>query len=247
MSGPRLALLLGVAGFVLALLATMPLRWVAAVLPDSIECAAPSGTVWNGRCAALRVGTAAIGGTSWSLRGLELLRLRLGADLAVAQPGLNVSAQVSLLPTGRLVARDLSADLQLGYAFIERVAPNLRGSVSVRAEEVVVADGWIRGLRGELRVADLQQTYPQALPLGSYQIVFAEPATAEGRLIGRLTDAGGPLDVQGSLALLPQRGYELTGTVAARPEASPVLASQIRFLGSPDAAGRRAFAQSETF
>ncbi len=247
MSGGRLALLLGVAGFVCAMLATLPLRWVAAALPSKIECAAASGTVWHGRCAALRVGTTVIGGASWRVHGAELLRLRLGAQLAIAQPGLSVSAQVSLLPTGRLVARDVAGDLQLGSALIERVAPNLRGAVSVRAEQLVFADGWIRDLRGELRVVDLQQTYPQPLELGRYRILFTEPPDAAGRLVGRLSDAGGPLDVRGALVLLPQRGYELSGTVAARPDASPALAGQLRFLGSPDDTGRRAFAQSENF
>lgn len=247
MSRPRLALLLGSAGFLLALLVTMPLRWVGPVLPDTIECASPSGTVWHGGCAALRIGTTAIGGIRWRISAIELLRLRLGGGLAIAQPGLNVAALVALLPTGRVVARDVSADLQLGYAFIERIAPNLRGTVRLRAELIEIGNGWIRDVRGELSVTDLQQTSPQALALGRYRIVFAEPPAADGRIVGRLSDTGGPLDVQGSLALLPQRGYELSGSVAARPEASPILASQIRFLGSPDAAGRRAFALSETF
>lgn len=247
MSRLRLALLLGTAGFALALLTTLPLRWVVTALPDTIECASPSGSVWHGRCAALRIGTNAIGATNWRVSATELLRLRLGGEVALAQPGLSASARVSVSPTGRLVARDVAADLQLGYAFIERMAPNLRGMVSLRAARIEVADGWIRDLRGEFSVTDLQQTYPQALPLGRYRLVFAEPPAADGRIVGRLSDTGGPLDVQGSLALLPQRGYELTGSVAARPEASAQLAEQIRFLGSPDAAGRRAFAQSETF
>lgn len=247
MSGPRLAFMLGMAGLLLVLLATMPLRWVTALLPRSIECAAPAGTIWHGRCTALRIGSAAVGNATWHLRTLDLVRLRLGADLAIVQPGLNLSATVTLLPTGRVIAHDVSADIQLGYALVERLAPNLRGSVRLLAGEVVVEDGWIRGLRGEIRVSGLEQTYPQALALGAYRIVFAEPATADGRLVGRLTDQGGPLDVQGSLILLPERGYELTGTVAARSAASPTLAGQIRFLGSADAAGRRAFALSETF
>ncbi len=247
MSARRLASMLGTAGFLVALLATMPLRWITPLLPGSIECAAPAGTIWHGRCAALRIGSAAVGGTTWQWRAPELARLRLSVDLAVVQPGLELSSRLTVLPTGRVVARDLSAALELGYALVERLAPNLRGSVSVQAEEVVLADGWVRDLRGEIRVSGLEQTYPLALALGSYRIVFADPATADGRLVGRLTDVGGPLDVQGLLTLLPERAYELSGTVAVRPEASPLLANQIRFLGSPDATGRRAFAQSETF
>lgn len=247
MSGARLALLLGSTGFVAALLANLPLRWVAVALPRSVECASPSGMLWQGGCAALRIGSTAIGSARWRIDAAQLIRFRVGGDFAIEQPGLTAAGHLSFLPTGSVEARDVTGELLLGYAFTERMAPNLRGGVALRADRVVVANGWIRDLRGELRISDLQQTYPQSLALGNYRVVFADPPTADGRLVGRLTDAGGPLDVRGTLTLLPQRGYELAGTVAARPDASPILVNQIRFLGSSDASGRRSFSQSETF
>jgi general secretion pathway protein N len=247
MSGLRPALLLAVAGFLLALLATLPLRWLTPLLPQTLECATPTGTIWSGQCAALRFGSNALGTTSWSLRPSELLRGRLGADLSLQQPGLSLRAIVAASATGALSARELSGDVQLGYAFVERLAPNLRGRLALDVSEVVVRQGWVRALRGDIVVTDLQQTYPQALTLGSYRIQFAAPPDSTGRLVGQLQDTGGPLDVRGTLVLLAEPGYELTGTVATRADAPPTLADQIRFLGSPDAAGRRQFAQSETF
>ena len=247
MTGLRPALLLALAGFVTAVLLTLPLRWVATALPATIECAAPSGTVWTGRCAALRVGSTLLGQTSWTLRWRELLRARLGGELSIQQPGLTLSAFVSASPTGTLSAREVVGDVQLGYAVVERLAPNLRGRLALDLDEVVVRDGWIRALRGVVRVDGLQQTYPQALALGSYRIEFAGQPDASGRLLGQLQDTGGPLDVRGTLALPANPGYELTGSVATRAETPATLANQIRFLGSADAAGRRQFAQAETF
>ena len=247
MPGLRPALMLAVAGFVLALVASWPLRWLVPLLPDSLECASPTGTVWSGQCAALRFGANALGTTRWSLHAGELLRGRLGGELQLQQPGLSLQGVVAVGPTGVLHARDLRGELELGYAFIERLAPNLRGRVAVDVAEVAVSDGWVRELQGSIDVAGLQQTYPQPLALGSYVIRFAGGPDGQGRLIGQLQDRGGPLDVRGTLALLPQRGYELSGSVLARPDAPPALAQQIQFLGSADAEGRRPFSQSETF
>lgn len=247
MTGLRPALLLAAAGFLLAVVATLPLRWLVPLLPATLECAAPTGSVWSGQCAALRLGPNALGTTTWSVRPLELLRGRLGADISLQQPGLSLRAIVAVSPTGTLSARDLSGEVQLGYAFVERLAPNLRGRLALNLSEVVVRNRWVRSLRGDIVVDGLQQTHPQALALGSYRIQFDAPPDAAGRLVGKLQDSGGPLDVSGTLALLAEPGYELTGSVATRADAPQVLADQIRFLGSPDAAGRRQFAQSETF
>jgi general secretion pathway protein N len=247
MPGLRAAVSLAIAGFVLALLATWPLRWLTPLLPDSLECAAPTGTVWAGQCAALRMGPNALGTTGWNLRATELLRGRVGGELRVQQPGLSLQGVVGIGPTGAVHARDLRGELELGYAFIERLAPNLRGRVVLDVAEVAFSDGWIRELQGGVDVTGLQQTYPQPLALGNYAIRFAGGVDDQGRLVGQLQDRGGPLDVRGTLALPAQRGYELSGSVLARPDAPPVLAQQIQFLGSPDAEGRRPFSQSETF
>jgi hypothetical protein len=247
MTGLRPALLLAVAGFLLAVIATLPLRWLAPLLPATLECAVPTGSVWSGQCAALRIGPNALGTTTWSLRPRELLRGRVGADLSVQQPGLSLRATVAVSLTGAVTGRDLRGDIQLGYAFVERLAPNLRGRLTLNLSEIVVRDRWVRSLRGDIDVDGLQQTYPQALALGSYRIQFAGTPDPAGRLVGQLQDTGGPLDVRGTLALLANPGYELTGSVATRADAPQTLAEQIRFLGSPDPAGRRQFAQSETF
>jgi len=65
--------------------------------------------------------------------------------------------------------------------------------------------------------------------------------------VGQLRDLGGPLAVEGSVRLLPGPGFELQGLVAPRPTASQKLADEIRYLGSPDAQGRRPFMLEMSF
>jgi hypothetical protein len=81
---------------------------------------------------------------------------------------------------------------------------------------------------------------------GSYSLTF--PAPIAGDPLGQLRDlGGGPLAVEGTLRLTPDPGFDLEGLVTARPTASPELAKDIQFLGSPDAQGRRPFSLSATF
>ena len=95
--------------------------------------------------------------------------------------------------------------------------------------------------------AEARSAEARAKQLGSYQLGFDGGEDENGAVRGKLRDTGGPLDVAGTLALTPAPGYLLQGTVATRPSASSLLQRQIAFLGSPDAAGRRAFAQEATF
>ena len=65
--------------------------------------------------------------------------------------------------------------------------------------------------------------------------------------VGQVRDLGGPLSVEGTLKLTGGGGFDMQALVAARPEATPELTNNIKFLGSPDASGRRQFAMSGSF
>ena len=65
--------------------------------------------------------------------------------------------------------------------------------------------------------------------------------------MGQIRDLDGPLERARYAALTRQGGYEVEGVVAARAGASPALIDNLRYLGTPDAAGRRPFSLSGTF
>ena len=62
-----------------------------------------------------------------------------------------------------------------------------------------------------------------------------------------MRDLDGPLALEGTLRLTPQPGFELEGLIAPRNGAPPELVNNIRFLGAPDASGRRSFSLAGTF
>jgi hypothetical protein len=242
-------LALALLAFALAFLARLPARWLPALLPQGVVCVEPSGTVWDGACANFEARGLRAGALRWSLHPLRLLGGRAAATLRVSQPLATLEGEFALTPGGAIEAHGVRGTLALAPGgLLPGIPGDLDGRVALALDELVLRERAVRALRGRIEVQDLRQrTSEGPLPLGGYELLFGGEADASGNVSGSLKDTGGPLDVQGTLTLTPAPGYLLNGTVATRPSAPPVVVRQIAFLGSPDAAGRRPFAQEATF
>ena len=249
MSTPRSLVALAVLAFLLAFVARLPARWLPKLLPSGIVCIEPSGTFWDGACANFEAGGFRAGAIRWTLQPLRLLTGRLAARVRVSQPLATVEGVVALTPGGAVEARNLRGSLGLAPGgLLPGIPPDLEGRVALDLAELTLHDRVVGALAGRVEIQDLRQRTSEGMvALGGYELKFAGDAAADGKLTGQLRDTGGPLDVAGTLTLTPAPGYLLSGTVATRPEASPTLVRQIAFLGSPDAAGRRSFAQEASF
>jgi hypothetical protein len=53
--------------------------------------------------------------------------------------------------------------------------------------------------------------------------------------------------VNGTLSLGADRSYVIDGLVAPRPDATPAVTDTLRYLGAPDAQGRRPFSVAGTY
>jgi general secretion pathway protein N len=250
MTSPRALLLLALVAFAFTLLARLPARWLAPLLPQGIACTDPAGTAWDGSCSNLDARGFRAGATRWTLQPLRLLTGRAAAALRIAPPGATLEGDFAYgLFGGSLEGRNLRGELELQPGgLLPGIPSDLNGRVSLALDEFALRNRAITALKGVVEVRNLRQrTNDGLLPLGSYELRFTGTPDASGNVSGTLKDLGGPLDVQGVLALTPAPGYLLNGSVALRPDAPPGLARQIAFLGSPDGNGRRPFAQEATF
>jgi len=231
------------AAFLAVLIVQLPARWAAHALPRGIVCAGLAGTIWHGGCAGLSVRGSSLGDLSWRLRPLRLLLGRLSAVVDLSGADTRLSATVDLGPTGRGRAQNVHATLPLDHRLLAALSPSehavLRADLS--------ALGW-RGRRvtrvsGVIEVRGL--TSPGGEPLGDYRLSFPEAAVEEP--VGRIADLGGPLAVEGTLKLTRQPGFVMDTLVAPRPGAPADIVEALRFLGRPDARGRREFSLAGTF
>jgi general secretion pathway protein N len=231
------------AGFVIA---RLPASWVMPGPKSGMACSEVDGSVWNGSCTGLTVQQQPVGDLSWEVHAMRLLSGRINADVVVTRPTGTIRANVESGFDKKIVARDVLVDLPVDQELAAALPPNLRGlrgKLHAQLAYLRVDGQIIRAIEGIVEAHDLSDGDQK---WGSYSVTFP-PATA-GDPVGQLKDLGsGPLAVEGSLKLTPAPGFDLQGLVAARPSASPDLVQNLRFLGSPDAQGRRQFSLESSF
>jgi general secretion pathway protein N len=234
--------LLAAAAFAVILLSRLPASWVVP-RSGSVSCASPDGSVWSGSCGGLSIEGFALGDLTWDVAPLRLLSGTLAARVVLAHGPVTGSAEVAYGVGGSVSLRNLVADLKLDPRQIPHLPPQLRGSVHTDLALVHLEHGRLAELKGRIEAHDLTQRTGHVTPLGSYALSFPGGGPEP---VGTLVDLGGPLAVEGTLRLTNQPGYVLEGQVAARADAAPELVSDLEFLGTPDASGRRPFSIAGT-
>lgn len=244
MKRPLWIALLAAITFVVIVIARMPAAWVIPTSRAQASCASIDGSLWSGSCAGLTVSGTSLGDVSWELHPFRLFVGRLAAHVTLMHGPVRGSGDVELGFGQRITARNVIADLPLDPRFIPGVPPTLRGEAHLNLALAEVQRGVIAQLKGRIEAHDLEDHSGNSTPLGSYALTFPG---GSGDPVGQLRDLDGPLALEGTLRLTRQPGFELEGLIAPRPGAAPELINNIRFLGSPDASGRRPFSLSGTF
>jgi general secretion pathway protein N len=236
--------LLGAIVFVAVVIARMPVEWIIPANGAAGSCASIEGSLWSGSCAGLVIRGTSVGDVSWSLKPWRLFAGELAAHVNVKRGTATAAADVELGIGGRVTAHNVVADAPLDSGLIPGIPQSLHGRAHVELALAQVRHGIITELEGRIEARDLEDRSNADTPLGSYLVTFPG---GSGEPIGKLRDLDGPLALEGTLRLTPQPGFELEGLIAPRRGAPPELVSNIRFLGSPDAAGRRPFSMAGTF
>jgi hypothetical protein len=242
--------LLAAAGmvFLVVVLARFPAPWLKPLLPAAIQCPALSGSIWSGECAQLTVAGTAVGDTAWTLRAAPLLRGRVAGSLAVTRPGAHIDTKFELGLGGSTVLENVHAQVSLVQPLYRDLLPRFSaGDLSVDLARLSLRGKRIREIRGRIDAHGLVQPGRPPTPLGSYEVRFDSPPQPNGDVVGVVHDLGGPIAFDGTLKLTPAPGFRLEGRVAARADADPSLERTFRFLGTPDADGRRQLAEEGSF
>jgi len=244
-------ILFGVLVFAGIVVARLPASWVLPRPESGIACADADGTVWSGTCTGLTVQQQPVGDLSWEVHAARLWAGKLNADVVLTRrPAGAAQGNVEVGFDKSIEARDLRVDLPLEQELTSSLPPNVRGvrgKIHAEIAHLRIAGHTLKSVQGAVEARDLTEGEGSAAQSwGSYSVTF--PPSAGGDPLGQLRDlGGGPLSVEGKLRLTPEPGFDLEGLVAARPSASPELARDLQFLGSPDAQGRRPFSLSATF
>jgi general secretion pathway protein N len=242
----------GIAAALVIALATLPAQVLNGQLQwHGLESVALTGTVWRGHARGLSWRSTPLGDLGWSLAPGELLRGRVAADLQLVRPDGSASTHVAVALGGELRLSGTKATLpvELLSSLPIGLPRNWHGRLSAQFEEIIVAGGWPKALRGTLDMDGLIAPPPRNISIGSYHVEIPDPTAGEppdGQLTARVKDKEGPFSFEGRFTLGADRSFLLEGTLAPRGNTPPPLVRSLELLGPPDASGRRPVSVSGT-
>jgi general secretion pathway protein N len=237
---------IGLAAFLLTLLVGLPARALAPLLPPRVTVGTLEGTVWRGRTDALAVDGQTIGALRWQLHPLHLFLGRVALDTELDRRDGQARAGLRL-GFGGMEARDVEAHLPLSALPRNIVPAGWSGVLRAELARVSLPKGAVPRIEGMIELRNLKAPPPQGAAIGSYSLLFDATSKQKDRLVGKVKDLDGPMQVEGTLSLGADRSYVVEGLVAPRPDASKAVTDTLRFLGTPDAQGRRPFSLAGTY
>jgi hypothetical protein len=239
-------LALAAALFALTVLVRAPASWLVGVMPKSIDCRMPSGSMWHGSCGQLAIAGAELSDIRWQLHPWTLFAGQLSLAVQSGDARAPGTATLALGFGGHVVISDLRADLQIDSGYLPLFPSGWSGRVQLALDRVDLKNDRLASLRGTVTARSLAQMHP-AMPFGSYELRFDDAARSDGAIAGQLRDLGGPLAVSGTLLVRHGSEYVLSGLAAARADADPELAKAVEFLGPSDPQGRRQYSLAGSF
>ena len=206
--------------------------------------------MWSGAVQRVSLGNnIALGPVLWRVQPAKLLTGQLAAEVQATVPDGFVNATVGLSLGGAWSASGVEAAAPL--AWLAPAMGNADSQVSARFDKLVVKKGRVEAAVGNLTLAGVVLPIPTTGPqlgAGTYELTFsADGLGPDDLLTGALKDAGGALEIAGTVTITPPRSYEVTGTARPRPEAPPELRSALQMLGPATADGSHALSLAGSF
>jgi len=220
---------IGIVALLAVIVATLPASLLAHALPPTIHAEDFSGSLWHGSAGKITVDARDAGALEWRLHPASLFGLAMAADLHWVKVGFALDGSVRIDRRG-IVAHDIQGGGPIEDLRDFGVAAGWHGTVGIHLSRLETDYSKILAAAGDIQVTNLQSTQvARGESLGSYDLNFPEDSIApDGTATAKLTDHGGPVQVQALIRLsLQQRTGTISGTVMARPEASPALRKQL--------------------
>jgi hypothetical protein len=221
--------LIGIVAIAAVVIATLPASLAGHFLPTSVSARDFSGSLWHGSAGTIMVNSRNAGALEWQLHPGALLKFALAADVHWVKGGFALDA------VGRFDGHRFSVQNVRGGGPIEDltslgIAAGWRGTAAVKLDEITGDYSGISAATGDIQVTNLvSNQVAGGSDLGDYDLnVPPAAAAADGSTTVKLSDRGGPVQIQADIRLSPkEHSGLLSGTIMARAEASPALRSQI--------------------
>lgn len=229
----------GIATFLLIAIATFPARiassWLA---PEQLRLGGVTGSIWSGHASEVAFGSEYFSDVSWSLKPLHLLMASVAVDAEVNTIAGRLSVSLAAGLGSTVTVSNVRGNLSIAGIHPAFDANLISGNLEINIDEIVLDDGYPSLATGQLTVSNLVAGAMGTSPLGSFDAVLD---TTDVGIMAIVSDNEAIFDLAGTLTLARDRSYLFVGDIAPTSLTPRRVSENLRFLGSPDADGKRQF------
>ena len=227
----RRGVLVGVAAYLLFLVATAPAAWAVRLLESrlpGLQASGVSGSLWSGRAQRLSIDNITVTDLDWSWRPLAVLLGRAEYRLRGQWLASPVSLRAGVGVTGSAYLADVSAKV-VAQALLEQLYPqaaSLNGQLTMELDTVDFStQGQLPLISGDIHWQQAGLDTPVNLRLGEVALLLTP---ADDKTTGTLNAKGGQLLVDGELSLAPAGGYTLDAKIRANGQLPSAVENGLR-------------------
>jgi hypothetical protein len=216
------------AGFLaFALPASVALRF----LPAVVRATDPSGTLWHGSFAQLRIRDRPIGAIEWRLHPLGLLTGSVSADVHWVKQGFVADSTVDA-SSQAISAHNIRGGGTLDDLADFGITRGWSGAVEVAIGDFSSKDQKVTAAAGSVTVNHLSSKQYGGADLGDFELQFDPDAVhPDGTATATVRDLRGLIQLTGTLLISPAQNLAtLSGTLKERGEPPPPLRQALNDL-----------------
>ena len=237
-------LLVGLAAYVIFMLALTPANLVYTLSKEKLDALSPpikiyglEGSVWSGRMQRLEYNQQSFNQLQWDLHPSGLLLGGVEASLAFNKGSMEFQGDVRRSFWGTMTISDVQGMIRASdlMAMVGMSAIKLEGDFALNLDQLTLKDKIPVSAQGTLTWNRAASRFPFNLDLGELMIEFED--VSEG-VSAKLSDKGGPLEVAGDLLLKQDGNYQFNAVFVPRPGSNPQLVRTLMMMGPPNAQGK---------
>ncbi len=232
--------LLGLASYLIILIATIPVRPVYSLFADSLaplSLQGVQGKVWNGRASAVHYNNLGVGSISWNYRPAELMTGRIGFDFTNEDRQTRTAgiAGVSLLGTPYLSNVKGYAPASNLYNMLGTYPLTLGGKMQYDMSHIRLKNNQIDYIQGSITWLNATIRAPFQAKLGKLDM---QVSSQDNSILIQISNKGGQLGIDGSITVQMDKRIQTDIRITPRKNANPNLINVLRSFGKSDRSGR---------
>lgn len=238
---PLYYILLGIAAYVLFMLANLPAKMIfSSLLPANLSSVIQyqniSGSIWNGQAEQFSIKQIPLGKLQWQLSSLPLLWGVADLKLDAHREGALLISEAAI-STDKVSLENTRLEMQIVdlMPLLYGYPVSLDGRINAHFDNIKIIPASRLVFNGKAVLSDVELLAPQPLSLGTVEMKFEE--NENGTRI-TVNDQQGPVQVDAVITLAETGFYTVNATLIPRASADPAIKNALVMFSKADNQGR---------